>query len=143
LSETVGQLGAVWRLRQVEQAGPDRPPVLIPFRSAAVSVAPGIRRIVECTLIDNRPIEKVVTRVVSVFVSIEDVDDRVFADRKHEAVYGLRAAELIQVGFELFGFAAEIDSLAKETALNQYVRRRFAALVSFAAGISRHAKGVA
>jgi len=78
-----------------------------------------------------------------VFVSVENVDDRIFANRKHQPVGHLGAAELIEVGFELFDIAAQIHGLAEETSLDEKVRRRLAEFVGFAAGIAGDAKGVA
>lgn len=69
------------------------------------------------------PVEEIVARVVRVFVGVEDVDDGVFADREHQAVGGLSAAELVQVGIELFSLAAQIDGLAEEPSLQCYVDR--------------------
>ena len=39
-AEAVRQLVGVWHLRQIKQAGPDRPPVLIPFSCTAIGVPP-------------------------------------------------------------------------------------------------------
>ena len=37
---------------------------------------------------------------------VEDIDDGILADGEHYAVGGLRAAELVQAGIELFRLAA-------------------------------------
>ena len=78
-----------------------------------------------------------------VCIGVEDIDDGVFADREHQAIGGLRAAELIEVGFELLRLTAQIYGLAQKSALDQHIRLRPADLVGFAAGVSRHPKGVA
>src|SRR6516162_7966224 len=88
-------------------------------------------------------LKKIVARIVRIFIGVEDVDDGVFADREHQAVGGLGAAELVQVGLELFSLAAQIDRLAEEPSLNQKIGIRLAYFIGFAAGISRRAKGVA
>jgi hypothetical protein len=64
----------------------------------------------------------------------------VFSDRKHQAVSGLGAAELVQVGLELLGLTAQIYGLAKEAALDKKIRIHLAYFERFAAGVSRHAK---
>jgi hypothetical protein len=80
---------------------------------------------------------------VCVCVGVENIDDGIFADREHQAVSGLGATELVQVGLELLGLTAQIYGLAEEAALDKKIRIRLAYFESFAAGISRHAKGVA
>src|SRR5215470_4751535 len=143
LAEAVGQRNAVRLLRQVEDAGPEGPPVLIPFGRAAVGKAPRVRRVVECALVDYRPIQKVAARIVRIFIGVENVDDGIFADREHQPVGSLGAAELIEVGIELLRFAAQIYGLAEEPSLDQKVRSRLADFVRFAARIAGDAKGVA
>jgi hypothetical protein len=54
----------------------------------------------------------------------------------------LGAAELIQVGFELFYPAAQIYGLAKKPSLDQKIRIRFAEFVRFAADVSCDPKGI-
>jgi hypothetical protein len=80
---------------------------------------------------------------VCVFVGIEDIDDRVFADGEDEAIGGLRAAELVQVRIKLFRLPAQIDGLAQEGSLNQKVGLRLPDLVRFTTGISRDTESVA
>jgi len=78
-----------------------------------------------------------------VFVGVEDVDDGVFAESEHEAVGGLGAAQLVQVGIEFMRFAAQIYRLAEKQSLNQRVGINRAYFVGFAAHVSGHTKCVA
>jgi hypothetical protein len=65
-------------------------------------------------------------------------NDREFADGQYQTVGGFGAAELVQVGIEPFGLAAQIDRLAEEGPRHRIVRRRFADLVGFAADEACH-----
>src|SRR6516225_7958234 len=54
--------------RQVEYPATQRPAALVPLGSHAVSVVPAITRRVECAGIDERPVQEVAFRIVSIFV---------------------------------------------------------------------------
>jgi hypothetical protein len=54
------------------------------------------------------------------------MNSRRSAEREHQAVGGLGATELVQVGLELFSLTAQIYGLAKKSALDQKIRLRFA-----------------
>lgn len=47
------------------------------------------------------------------------MNSRRSADREHQAVGGLGATELVQVGLELFSLTAQIYGLAKKSALDR------------------------
>src|SRR5262249_23533670 len=72
---------AAWDLREVEQAGADRPPILIPLASRAVSEALRIGSIVKCSSINDRPVEEVIARIVRIAVRVENIHHRELADR--------------------------------------------------------------
>ena len=75
--ETVGEraVAASGRRRQVEHAGAQRPAPGVPLRGCAVSIAPGVARIVEGAGVDERPVQEVASGAVREFVGVEDVDD--------------------------------------------------------------------
>ena len=48
---------------------------------------------------------------MGVFVRVEDVDDGEFTEREDEPVGSLSAAELVEIGINLFSRTTEIDGL--------------------------------
>src|SRR5208283_5069103 len=81
--------------------------------------------------------------IVGVFVSVEDIDDAEAPDRQHQAVRRLRAGELIDIFVDFLGFAAEIDGLPDERALDPRVGVIRAELVGFGTWESGNAMRVA
>src|ERR1700728_112670 len=112
-----GTYSAGRRCREIEDAAAQRPAALIPFGGRAIREAQGVGRIVERAGIDQRPVEEIGFGIVRIFVGVEYVDDRELPDGEHEAVRRLRAGELIDVGGDLLGVAAEIAGLAHEKTL--------------------------
>ena len=68
-----------------------------------------------------------------VLISVEDIDGRELANGKDHPVGGLGASELVQIGIEFFGAAAEIDRLAQKDAREPGVRIPGADLIGLAA----------
>jgi hypothetical protein len=86
-------------------------------------VFPSITGNIERAGIDQRPVHKVGPGTVGVFVGIEDVDDGEPSDCEHKAVRRAPIGELVDAGVDLLAFAAEIDGLADERALQSRVGR--------------------
>ena len=80
---------------------------------------------------------------MGISVGVENVADRELADGQHEAIRRLRAAELIDVVFQLLGRAAEPDGLPDEGAVHPGVGVGVAKFVGFAAGKSGQTERVA
>jgi hypothetical protein len=118
----MGTAAARGSLRQVEDAGAQRPGALVPLGGRSVGVAPAVAGIVERAGVDQRPVQKVGLRTVGIFVGIEDVDDGELSDRQNQAVLRARPGELADIGVDLLNFAAEIDGLPEEYALHARVR---------------------
>ena len=116
-----GSYAASGRCRQVENAAAQRPTAVVPFGNRAVSVVPAITGCVKSAGIDERPVQKISFGIVRIFICIEYVEDVELTYRKHQAVCRRRAGELIEVGINLLGVAAEIDRLPDEIALQTRV----------------------
>lgn len=97
LAEVRLKLGAVGHVGEIEGARAQHPPSGISLGRCAITVAPGVRRVVEGPRIDDRPVQEVVPRIVRILVALEDVADRQLAGGQHQAIGGLGTAELVQV----------------------------------------------
>jgi len=131
---------AVRDFREVEQAGANGPPVLIPLDGSPVGVTPGISGIIESAGVDDRPVHEIGTWIVRITVRVENIDDAEFADRQDEPVGGLSAGELVQPGLDLRFLPAQIDRLTQEYARNPGIGIGGADLIGFATGESCHAE---
>src|SRR5262249_40493907 len=80
----------------------------------------------EATGIDQRPIHEVALRVVRIFIGIEYVVHREFADGEDEPVRRHCTAKLICRRIHLLAVAAEIDGLSAESARNAGIGYRLA-----------------
>ena len=80
---------------------------------------------------------------MGVFVVVEDVGNAEFPDRNHQAVGCLAAGKLIDAGIHFLRFAAEIDRLTDECALQSRIGIGESDLVGFTARESGDAKRVA
>ena len=129
LAEAGFQGDAVRYRRQVEQAEAPGPLADRQLGRAAIGIAPRIGGIVERAEVDRRPVEEVVTRIVRVFVLVENVADAELADRDGEPIGGVRCAKDVEVGFNGAAVAAEVDRLAQEQPLQPEVRGLFPDLI--------------
>lgn len=127
--------------REIEYAAPEGPVALVPFDGGAVGEAPGVGRVVERAGVNQRPVHKILARIVRILIGVEHVRDRELSDGQDQAIGSLRAGELVDVGIDLLGLSAEIERLAEEGARNAGVGRCAPYLVSFAAREAGHAKG--
>src|SRR5215472_17789464 len=80
---------------------------------------------------------------MGVFIGVEDVGRAEFACCDDKSVGGLRLGELIDIGFDLLGLAAEVDRLADERAVQAGVWIIGADLEGLAADVTGHAGRVA
>src|SRR5580693_5258281 len=81
LAEIGIEFFAVGHRAKIENAAAYSPWPLVPFRTGAKRVAPGIGGIIERAGIDQRPVHEILARVLRIFVLIEYVGHRVFAQR--------------------------------------------------------------
>ena len=88
---------------------------LVPLGGRAIGVAPGVGGIVERAGVDECPVHEVAARIMRVFVGVEDIGDAELADRDDEAVCGLRAGELVDVGVDFLRFRRRGQSSAART----------------------------
>ncbi len=137
------ELRAVGDIGQVEEPAPQRPPRPSPFHGSAGGVAPGIRRVIECRRVDDRPVEEVAARIVGVAVRIEHVHHGEFADGQDHVVGGQRAAELVRPRADRLAVSSKVEALAQKGALQPHVRVPFPHLVRFAARKAGDAQRVA
>src|SRR5262249_8333704 len=102
---------AVRNGREIESSPTHLPRPLIPLRHGTVGVAPRVGGVVERPGVDERPVQKVIPRIVRVPIVIEDVADGELAHGKNQAVGGSRYRELIDASCDFPLLAAEIDHL--------------------------------
>ena len=129
--------------RQIEQATTQSPVTLVPLGGGAKRIAPWLGCVIEGSCIDDCPVQKIVARIMSVFVVVEDVGDAEFSDRYHQAVGRLATGELIDAGINLLRFAAKIDGLTDECALQSRVGVSKTDLVGFTARVAGDSERVA
>src|SRR5579862_329662 len=129
--------------REIKYPAAHRPVTLVPFDSRPIGEAPGVGGIIECTGIDECPVHEVVAWIVSIFVVVEYVGHAEFADRNHHAVFGLRAAELVEIAVDLFAVAAKVDRLPDERARHARIGHRGTDFVGLTAGESGNSERAA
>jgi len=109
LAELRIQVRGVGRDRKIEQAAAKSPLALVPFDRAAIRVGPRIGGN-RSAGIGDRPIHEVVAGSWA-YCCCRRRDHAELAHRDHQAVGGLRAAELVDAGVDLLGLRREIDGL--------------------------------
>ncbi len=114
LTESSRQFCAIGDARQIEKAAAQRPVTRVPFRRQTIAVAPGVGGIVEGTGIDDRPIEKIIRRIVRIGIGVENIDGAEFADGDDKIVMRPAAAQLIGGSRDVFLVTTKIDGLPKE-----------------------------
>src|SRR5208282_4309415 len=107
---------------------------MIPLRGGADRKAQRVSGVIERSSVDDRPVQKITARVVSIFVVVEDVGNIEFSDREDEPVGGLALGELIKAGVHFLGVAAEINCLPDESPLDARIGVIGANFISFAVG---------
>ena len=89
-----------------------------------------------------RPVDKIVTRVVRIFVVVEYVDHGKLANRQHQPVCSLRSGELTGASFDFVSFATQIDGLSNEGARQSRIRIGLSDLVGFSTRKSCNAERI-
>ena len=136
------QMRAVRYIGQIENAESQHPCASIPLERRAGRVAPGIRRIVEGSGIDCRPVHKVISWIVGVLIVVEDVGHADLAERQHQPVRAASAAELQLRRVDPLSLFVEIHGLAYEHTVPPQVGVIFPHLVGLAARKPGEAEGV-
>ena len=134
LLQTNLERGLIGLFRQVEQAGAQRPRLVIQLERAAKGKAPRIGGIIERTGIDQRPVEHIAARIMGIAVGVEHIDHAEFAQPQHQTVGGLFAAKLVGGRGSRRDIAAKIDCLAQEQARQFEIGCGLAHLVGLATG---------
>jgi hypothetical protein len=99
-------LFTVWRQRQLKDASPRGPPILFPFRSGTIGIAPRIRGVILRPHRIDRPIDESVSCIMVVSVIVENVCHGIFSDRERQTIGIDRSSQLILSCFDLFGSTA-------------------------------------
>ena len=137
------QSHAVWDNREIEDAAAQRPMVLVPFQRRSIRVTPSVGGVVECPGVDERPVHKILPRIVCILVCVEDVRDGKLAKRENKTVGRSRSVELIDRGLRLLDFIAEPKRLSDKHSLEPRIRIIGADFVSFPARKACDAKCLA
>ena len=76
-------------------------------------------------------IHEVLSRVLRVFVEVEDVTDGELSCGEHHVIGGVGCGEFVEIRIDFLNFAAKIDRLLEERALDarEGVARAFARIV--------------
>ena len=133
LAEGGVEIDLVRHFRQREEADAQGPPILIPLDRAAISIAPGIRRIIVSAGIDDRPVEEIGARIMRIAVGVENIGRRELAGGDDEIVRLPRAGDLVRAVFDFLLRPAQADGKAAESALGLVIRLAPADLVRLAA----------
>jgi hypothetical protein len=89
----------------------------------AKRIAPWLGGIIEGACVDDRSVQKIVGRVMGVFVVVEDVGNAEFSRRYDKAVSRLAPDKLVYAGIDLLRLAAKIDGLTDDAAVGCKDRR--------------------
>ena len=128
------ELDVVGNDRQIEHAAAQGPVALVPLGGRAKRIAPRLGRVIERSGIDDRPVQKIVARIMRIFVVVENVGDAEFPDRYHQAIGRLAPGKLVDAGVNLLRLAAEIDGLPDECTVQARVGIVGSHLVGFPTG---------
>jgi hypothetical protein len=86
LAEARIEIRAIGDGRDIERAAPESPGALVPLRSGAICVSPGISGIVIGPSVDERPIHKILAGILRVLVLVKNVRHRELSNGQNQPV---------------------------------------------------------
>src|SRR5215510_893300 len=125
------EISAAWNDGHIEETAANAPVALVPFHGGAIIVAPSVAGVIERAGVYQCPVHEVATRIVRVFVGIEDISDVEFSNSDNQPVGSLLPRKPVDVCVDVLALAPKIYCLPHEHALHASVREGGAEFVGF------------